>query len=482
MSFQVHSQDFIARSRDALADAPLQSALGKLRMGLSVRRREAVAALPEFEALREEAAALRDYTLATLDRQLETFEAQVRARGGEVHWAPDAASARAIILELCQRYGAKKVLKGKSMVTEELELNEHLEAHGLRCVETDLGEYIVQLRRERPSHIVAPAIHLRKEDVAESFAAHHVGREHADRSTAEALMAEAREELRAHFLSAEVGITGANFAIAETGSTVIVTNEGNGDLTQSLPKVHIAVTGIEKVVPTLEDASTLLRVLARSATGQEASVYTTFSTGPRRPEDPDGPEAYHVVLVDNGRSAMLGTEFEAMLRCIRCGACLNHCPVYGQVGGHAYGSVYPGPMGAVLTPQLAGLDDTVHLPTASTFCGACEAVCPVKIPLPSLLRRWRQRAYDARLDGDRARWLLRLWAFFAARPRLYHPLLSAATMVLGWLAGPGGSFRRLLGGKAWTESRNFPAPEGGSFLAGLQGEEFAPTPRKARSR
>jgi len=267
MSFQVHSQDFIARSKDALADAPLQSALGKLRMGLSVRRREAVAALPEFEALREEAAALRDYTLATLDRQLETFEAQVRARGGEVHWAPDAASARAIILELCQRYGAKKVLKGKSMVTEELELNEHLEAHGLRCVETDLGEYIVQLRRERPSHIVAPAIHLRKEDVAESFAAHHVGREHADRSTAEALMAEAREELRAHFLSAEVGITGANFAIAETGSTVIVTNEGNGDLTQSLPKVHIAVTGIEKVVPTLEDASTLLRVLARSATG-----------------------------------------------------------------------------------------------------------------------------------------------------------------------------------------------------------------------
>ena len=301
-------------------------------MGLSVRRREAVAALPEFEALREEAAALRDYTLATLDQQLETFEAQVRARGGEVHWAPDAASARAIILELCQRYGARKVLKGKSMVTEELELNEHLEAQGLRCVETDLGEYIVQLRRERPSHIVAPAIHLRKEDVAESFAAHHVGREQADRSTAEALMAEAREELRAHFLSAEVGITGANFAIAETGSTVIVTNEGNGDLTQSLPKVHIAVTGIEKVVPTLEDASTLLRVLARSATGQEASVYTTFSTGPRRPEDPDGPEAYHVVLVDNGRSAMLGTEFEAMLRCIRCGACLNHCPVYGRVG------------------------------------------------------------------------------------------------------------------------------------------------------
>lgn len=482
MTFRVDSQNFIARSSDALEDAPLQSALGKLRMGLSLRRREAVAALPEFEALRDEAAALRDYTLATLDQQLEAFEAQVRARGGEVHWAPDAEAARRIILELCQRYGAKKVLKGKSMVTEELELNEHLEAQGIRCVETDLGEYIVQLRRERPSHIVAPAIHLRKEDVAESFAEHHGDAGGRDRSTAEALMAEARAELRAHFLSADVGITGANFAIAETGSTVIVTNEGNGDLTQSLPKVHIAVTGIEKVVPTLEDASTLLRVLARSATGQEASVYTTFSTGPRRPEDPDGPEAYHVVLVDNGRSAMLGTEFEAMLRCIRCGACLNHCPVYGQVGGHAYGSVYPGPMGAVLTPQLAGLDQTVHLPTASTFCGACAAVCPVKIPLPTLLRQWRQRAHEAELGGTKARWLLALWGFFAARPRLYHAVLRLGTRVLAGLAGPRGSFRRLVGGQAWTAKRNFPAPEGGSFVASLSQETFSPTAEERSAR
>src|SRR3954453_9377728 len=269
---------------------------------------------------------------------------------------------------------------------------------GLEPVETDLGEYIIQLRKEAPSHIIAPAVHLNKEDVAESFMkAHTLLDPHRSLEEPRALVNEAREMLRQKFLAADVGITGANFLIAETGSTGIVTNEGNGDLTQTLPRVHIVLASLEKVVPTLEDATTILRVLARSATGQEFSAYTTFSTGPRRPEDLDGPEEFHVVLLDNGRSAMLGTEFQDMLRCIRCGACMNHCPVYGVVGGHAYGWVYPGPMGAVLTPSLIGVDKSGHLPNASTFCGRFESVCPMRIPLPKMMRHWRERQFERHL-------------------------------------------------------------------------------------
>ena len=279
------------------------------------------------------------------------------ASGGHVHWCATADEARDAVLAICRAANARTVTKGKSMISEELGINDHLERHGITPVETDLGEYIIQLRHELPSHIIAPAFHLNREDWEESFRKSHtdlppdrVFRERRD------ILTEARTKLRERFLAADVGITGANFLIAETGSSVIVTNEGNGDLTQTLPRVHIALASIEKMVPTIEDCTSLLRVLARSATGQDFSVYTTFSTGARRPGDLDGPDEYHVVLVDNGRSAMLGTEFQEMLRCIRCAACMNHCPVYGAVGGHAYGWVYPGPMGAVLTPSLIGVD------------------------------------------------------------------------------------------------------------------------------
>jgi len=465
MSLDVSSRQFPEQARAARGDIHLQQALGKLKFGLSAMRGAAVARLPEFDQLRDDAQAIRDHTLENLDHYLARFEAAVVASGGHVHWALDAAEARSIILEICREAGAQKVTKGKSMVTEEIELNSHLAAHGIECLETDLGEYIVQLRKERPSHIIAPAIHVLKEQVAEAFAAHHATTPPGGRAEAPALMAEARAVIRRHFLEADVGITGANFAIAETGSTVIVTNEGNGDLTQSLPRVHIAVTGIEKVVPTLEDASTLIRVLSRSATGQEASVYNTFSTGPRRPEDPDGPEAFHVVLVDNGRSAMLGTEFQEMLRCIRCGACLNHCPVYGQVGGHAYGSVYPGPMGAVLTPSLAGIDAAGHLPNASTFCGACEAVCPVRIPLPKLMRHWREREFEAALSPQGYRFGLGLWGFAARRPRLYRTLARIGARMLSVLGGRDGRLRRLPLGRGWTAWRDLPAPAGETFQA-----------------
>src|ERR1700675_3399194 len=361
------SHSFPANARVGLADPILQTALGLARSGFPLRRRQAIERLPEFEELREAGRAIKDHTLAHLDFYLELYEQNVTAAGGRVHWARNAAEARAAVLEICRSVNARIVTKGKSMVAEEIALNDHLEANGITPVETDLGEYIIQLRHDPPSHITAPSIHLMKEQVAEAFRAAHTGLD-PDRALEEVrtLCEEARTILRPRFLAADVGITGANFLVAETGSSIIVTNEGNGDLTQTLPRVHIVMASLEKIVPTLEDTATLLRLLARSATGQEFSSYTTVSTGPRRPGDLDGPEQFHVVLLDNGRSAMLGTEFQDMLRCIRCSACINHCPVYAAVGGHAYGWDHPGPMGSVLTPQLIGMEEAGNLPNAST--------------------------------------------------------------------------------------------------------------------
>ena len=377
MTVQITSPNFKGNTGAALKDAQLQRALGKVEAGFISRRTQVANRLPEFEALRDAARDIKDHTLAHLDLYLEAYERRVIEAGGKVHWAATAEDARNIVLEICKRRSAKIVTKGKSMIGEEIGINDHLEANGMTPVETDLGEYIVQIRHEVPSHIIAPAIHLNKDQIEADFRRVHTGLP-PERNLEEpvSLMAEARQILRDKFLRADVGITGANFLIAETGTSVIVTNEGNGDLTQTLPKAHIVLASIEKVVPTLEDVSTMLRVLARSATGQEMSVYTTFSTGPRRPEDVDGPEEYHVVILDNGRSSMLAGQFREMLRCIRCGACMNHCPVYLSVGGHAYGWVYPGPMGSVLTPALIGIEKAAHLPNASTFCGRCEEVCP----------------------------------------------------------------------------------------------------------
>jgi L-lactate dehydrogenase complex protein LldF len=448
----------------ALADAQLQRALQNVKQGFIAKRALARAKLPEFEQLRDEARAIKDHSLAHLDLYLEEYERKVIESGGQVHFAPTAADARAIVLQLCTDAGAKLITKGKSMVSEEIGLNAHLEASGIEVVETDLGEYIVQIRGEAPSHIIAPVIHLNKEEIADDFRRVHRALPEARRlDAAQDLVAEARAVLREKYLQADIGITGANLLIAETGSSVIVTNEGNGDLTQTLPRMHIVVASIEKIVPTLEDADTILRLLARSATGQEITTYTSFATGPRRERDPDGPEEYHVVLLDNGRSEMLGGAFRDMLRCIRCGACLNHCPVYGAIGGHAYGAVYPGPMGAVLTPALIGIDHARHLPNASSFCGRCEEVCPMGIPLPKLMRQWRERDFERGNPPLAQRLALKLWAFAAKRPRLYHALAGAVMPVLAHLARKQGSFHRLPFGRAWTGTRDFPAPEGKTF-------------------
>ena len=463
---QPTSHAFPAKSRRALADDNLQAAMGMLRRGFPARRAAAIARLPEFEALRDEGVAIKNHVLQHIDFYLETFERNVIAAGGQVHWCRDAAEARATVLALCRALDAKTVTKGKSMIGEEIAINEHLEAHGVTPVETDLGEYIVQIRHEPPSHIIAPAIHLLKEEVAESFRQTHTHLDPA-RPLAEAsqMCDEARQLLRPKFLAADVGITGANFLVAETGSSLIVTNEGNGDLTQTLPKAHIVLASIEKLVPTLEDATTLLRLLTRSATGQEFSTYTTLSTGPRRAEDDDGPGEYHVLLIDNGRSDLIGGEFQDMLRCIRCSACLNHCPVYGAVGGHSYGWVYPGPMGAVLTPSLIGVAEAGHLPNASTFCGRCESVCPMKIPLPRMMRHWRERQFAAQLTPRTARWGLGVWAFLATRPALYRLASALGARGLGFLGRRYGRFRSLTLAGGWTDVRDLPAPEGRSFMS-----------------
>jgi L-lactate dehydrogenase complex protein LldF len=466
MSVHTTSPQFKENAHEALHDPALQKALNNMRTGFIERRALAAAELPEFEALRDSARDIKKHTLQHLDLYLEAYEKKVTEAGGYVHFCRTPAEANAAVLSICKARSARIVTKGKSMISEEMGLNDALMAEGINPVETDLGEYIIQLRGEIPSHIIAPAVHLNKEQVEADFRRVHTHLP-KDRVLTEPtqLLTEARAVLRERFLAADVGITGANFLIAETGTSIIVTNEGNGDLTQTLPKVHIVLASLEKLVPTLEDVSQLLRVLARSATGQDMSVYTTFSTGPRRPDDVDGPEEYHVILLDNGRSAMLGGEFEDMLRCIRCGACMNHCPVYHAVGGHAYGWVYPGPMGAVLTPSLIGVDKAGHLPNASTFCGRCEAVCPVRIPLPKMMRHWREREFERHLTPAAFRSGLRLWAFFAKRPALYKFATRIGMAALGFVGRRSGRFKSLPLAGGWTNFRDMPAPQGQTFQA-----------------
>ena len=469
------AHDFPGRARAALENRELAQAMARARPGFVDRRRAVVEALPEYAALRRAARELKEHTLQHLDYYLERFEARVREHGGHVHWASTPAEARGIILDICRAAGAKQITKGKSMVAEEIALNEALETAGFEPIETDLGEYIIQLANEPPSHIIAPAIHKTKDQISDLFHTHHAQYGRNERLTEPtALVSEARAVLREKFQSADVGITGANFLVAETGSSVIVTNEGNGDLTNTLPRVHIVTAGIEKVVPTLEDMSTILRVLARSATGQEASVYTTVSSGPRRADDLDGPGEYHVVLLDNGRSQMLGNEFHEMLRCIRCGACMNHCPVYHAVGGHAYGWVYVGPMGAILTPLMVGLDEARDLPGACTLNGRCKEVCPMEIPLPDMIRRLRERGFDERLTPPRTRLGLRAWAFAARRPRLYRFVTTIAARVLGLPGRRRGRWRWLPFAGGWTGTRDLAAPAGETFMSAWSKRQAPP--------
>ena len=458
---QIQSIHFKQRSAGAIANPETQKRMASL--GFAARRAERVAEFgaAQFEAQRDAAAAIRDRSIGDLASWIERFELEATCRGATVLFANNAKEAGERVVDICRRHQLKKAIKSKSMLSEEAELNLVLAAAGVQPVETDLGEYICQLADDPPSHIIAPAMHKSRDEIADLFVKHHG----TPRLNEAALLTrEARERLRSHFLSADLGISGGNFLIAETGSVALVTNEGNGRMVTTLPRVHIAITGIEKVVPTLEDLATLMRLLPRSATGQNISNYFSVLTGPRGQGDAEGPEHLYFILVDNGRSSLVGNELQDMLRCIRCGACMNHCPVYKTVGGHSYGWVYPGPMGSVLTPAFMGLANALDLPQASTLCGACSVVCPVKIPLPELLRSLRERQVEARLRPRLEIAAMRLWSFTARRPWLYALSSRWAARMLRILGGSSGMISILPFAGGWTSGRYLPAPgAGGTF-------------------
>ena len=412
----------------ALGDGQLHSALRNLVVTFGKRRQEAINSVDDWEGLRDRARTIKDETLAHLDRYLEEFAENAERAGAQIHWARDGSEVASIILRLLQEQNAKRVVKSKSMATEEIHLNAALESAGIDTVETDLGEWIIQLACETPSHIVVPAIHKSKKQIADLFA-EKIGIEPTD--DVAQLTSAARRVLRQRFAEADAGISGVNFGVAETGTILILENEGNIRLTTGLPKIHIAVMGIEKVIPRFADLDVFLKLLPRSGTGQRLTAYQSLITGNKKHSDDEGPQEVHIILMDNGRARMLAHPLTRQsLACIRCGACLNACPVYQQIGGHAYGSVYPGPIGAVITPQLIGLSKAKQLPYASSLCGACREVCPVKIDIPALLLHLRAEIVEGSATGmdDPAgrvrrkfaeRLSFRLFAFTWSSQRLY---------------------------------------------------------------
>jgi L-lactate dehydrogenase complex protein LldF len=446
------SETFGENAKAALADVQLRGALRHATSLFGKRRLEAARSLNNWEDLRTRARAIKDEVLLQLDTYLETFVANAEKRGAVVHWARDAAEANSIICKLSRDRGARTIVKSKSMTTEETHLNDALEAAGMQVVETDLGEYIIQLAKETPSHIIAPAIHKTKGQIAELFTS-TLGMAPTD--DVAQLTSTARATLRDRFAAADVGISGVNFGVAETGTIVIVENEGNIRLTTSVPRVHIAVMGIEKLLPRFADLDLFLKLLPRSGTGQRLTTYQSFITGTKRSAHDEGPEELHIVILDNGRSRMLAHPVTRQsLACIRCGACLNACPVYQQVGGHAYGSVYPGPIGAVITPQLVGFEKTAQLPYASSLCGACREVCPVKIDIPRLLLHLRSEITSENRNGNAAeRLAFKLWARVMMSPALYEMSSLAARIIQ----------KVFPLSKAWTNGRDLRPVERQSF-------------------
>ena len=452
---------FVQSATIAIQNITLQTALDRATPRSVNHRITAMAETTDATALRQQGRAARLRALRNLPELLEKLETRLTDKGIGVLWAEDGAECNQHVVDIARKHDVHSIVKGKSMATEETELNHTLEGAGLEVVETDLGEFVAQLAHERPSHIVAPILHKTKEQVRDLFAEHlHMPPSDDPR----VLTAAARVHLRQKFIHADMGITGANFAIAETGTLAIVTNEGNGRMCSSLPRVHVVVVGIEKVVESVEDFSTLLQLLTRSATGQRISTYVHLMGGPALPGDPDGPEAMYVILLDNGRSTVHGTDYAESLACIRCGACLNACPVYQNVGGHAYGWVYSGPIGAVLTPLMLGLHEAAPLPHASSLCGACQQACPVQIQIPDMLLRLRGDLVKAH-DTDPAITVgVKAWAAAMQSPFIYAMSATAARLYTRTAAGKDRMLHRLPGPLVnWTKNRDFPPFAAKSF-------------------
>ena len=462
------TREFRQAAGRALSDDRLQRAHEVVYDGFHQRRLSASGATPDWERQRSRGKEIKDHTIANLDCYLGMLADNVELHGGQVFFAADVNEANSYVKDVARRIEAKTVIKSKSMVSEEMGLNTELESEGIEVVETDLGEYIIQLANEAPYHIIAPAVHKTKRQVAELLATDD---EDLTGEDAESLTRRARERLRSVFRRADMSITGVNFAVAETGSIVLVTNEGNGRMATTVPRVHIAVMGMEKVVPSVADLGTLLRILIRSATGQRISAYVTMVNGPRHDEDEDGPEEFHLVIVNNGRDKLLRDEaLRESLNCIRCGACMNACPVYRKVGGHAYGWVYPGPIGAVVSPVLTGLSDGADLPNASTLCGACHEACPVKINIPRMLLELRAKAVDG-ADGpttstlpERVTW--KVWRWGMMGRRRYRIMTGIGRTLLSPFSRQGWIGRAPMPLSGWTRSRDFPLPKR-SGLSGL---------------
>ena len=464
---QPKTKDFVPASDAALNDAKVQANLLGLYGGFHQARIDASNATPDWDALQDRGRAIKAHTINNLDTYLQMAERSVTAAGGKVFFAKDAEEAAAYVTNLAKAKGVKTAIKSKSMVSEEIGLNERLEEIGVEPVETDLGEYIIQLAGETPFHIIAPAIHKSREDVSDLFTEKLNSPRYTD---IDDLGQEARRKLREKFVIADMGITGANFIVAETGTIVLVTNEGNGRMCTSMPRIHVAVTGMEKVVPSIADMGIMLRLLIRSATGQRISSYVTAVTGPRKSDDEDGPEEFHLVIVDNGRSRMLADpHLREALYCLRCGACLNACPVYRKVGGHSYGWVYPGPIGAIVSPMLTNLAEGKHLPYASSLCGACKEACPVKINIPRMLLYLRRQLaegdnYPDRRTSSRAeRLAMKSW-----RVAMANPATLAAASAIGRL-GQSLIPKSARSGKgkspvaAWTRHRALPSIAAATF-------------------
>ncbi len=460
MNYAQHEHhDFLGATEQALADPPLQAALERLTDTLMSANRRGYASLSDSAGLRDHAKRIKEHTLAHLDEYLEQLEASVVKNGGHVHFADDAADACRIMTEIASKANCKHAVKSKSMTTEEIHLNKALEAAGIEVTETDFGEFIIQIAGERPSHIVAPAVHHTRESIAKvlaGFTGEQMSTEPVD------LAQVGRRLLRDKFFQADIGISGANFAVAETGTICLITNEGNGRLTTSLPRVHIALMGMEKVIPRMRDLPVFLKLLARAATGMPLSVYTNMITGPRLAGETDGPEELHLVILDNGRSRVLASGFRESLQCIRCGACLNACPVYRRIGGHAYGGTYSGPIGSILTPLYDSVAANPHLPHASSLCGACQSACPIKINIPQMLIGLRelQHKHKSTTLEDFAYGLSK---FVLQRPWLYRIGLTLSRWMLRWRAKDGWIQKLPGAGSKWTDVRDFPAPAEKSF-------------------